>query len=390
MPGWLWPLDRLAALARCLGGLRVAPAALVRAASAAVGAPVEVRPDVASALEAWCDAVEAADAVRPLARLQLRRIAVEALVTGHRVERSNSAGPRRPILVVCGLPRSGTTLLHRLLSLAPDASGVPFWQLLSPVPPPGRDTRRLSAERRLRALAAVSSVPLDAQHLIRADLPDECTHLFRPAFRSSFFWQVPLYGWLDHMISADPTPAYRAWHAALGVLEPPDRRLVLKDPFHTGYLATLRAVAPDAMIVQTHRDPVETVPSFHRLCMTGHAALCARLDVPRTVEAHMRWLEHHVSQNRAARDTLPPGAICDVDYRALVADPIATVARVHAQLGLPFDNVFEARIAEWIATHPQRAFGDNPYSAEDFGQTRGAIAERFSAYRAAWNLEKPA
>jgi hypothetical protein len=135
------------------------------------------------------------------------------------------------------------------------------------------------------------------------------------------------------------------------------------------------------MIVQTHRDPVETVPSFHKLAMTAHATLCRRLDVPRTVEAHMRWLEHHVDRNAAARAALPAGAVFDVDYGALVRDPVATVAAVHAHFGLPFEARLEERLDAWLAENGQRRFGDNPYTATAFGQRPEEIAERFSEYR---------
>jgi hypothetical protein len=365
------------------GGLRFDPRALAAKVPRADAAG-PIRPQVLEGLAAWCEAVEAAADLRMLARVQLRRIGVEALDNRARLDAIVARGrpaPRRRLLVVCGLPRSGTTLLHRMLCLAGDAVGVPFWQLVNPIPGPGRDRRRASADLRLRVMARVTPVSLDAQHVIRADLPDECTHLLRPSFLSSFFWQAPLYGWLDWLLRQDVSGAYADWHAFLGLLEPEGRRLVLKDPFHTGHLREIHRVAPDAMIVQTHRDPVETVPSFHKLATTAHATLCRRLDVPRTVEAHMRWLEHHVARNEEARKALPPGAVLDVQYGALVRDPVATVAAVHAHFGLPFDAALEGRMRAWLAGNGQRRFGDNPYSAAAFGQAPEAIAERFADYR---------
>jgi len=377
LPAVFQVADSLAGAWHGLGGLRFDPEAF---ASRVPG----LRPQVREGLAAWCEAIDASADLRPLARLQLRRLGVEALVNRARLDALTATrppAPQRAPMIVCGLPRSGTTLLHRMLSLADDAAGLPFWQLVNPLPGPGPDRRRVSAERRLQVMKWITPVSLDAQHVIRADLPDECTHLFRPSWLSSFFWQAPLYGWLEWLLRQDVSAGYADWHALLGLLEPEGKRLVLKDPFHTGYLRELVRVAPGAMIVQTHRDPVETVPSFHKLCVTAHATLCHRVDLPRTVEAHQRWLEHHLAGNAAARAELPPGKLFDVDYPALVRDPVGTVAAVHAHFGLPFDAALEDRLRAWLGQNGKSRFGENPYSAEAFGQRPEEIAERFSTYR---------
>src|SRR5688572_6588037 len=42
----------------------------------------------------------------------------------------------RPLFVT-GEPRSGTTLLHALLAVDPEARALRFWQVMHPSPPPG-------------------------------------------------------------------------------------------------------------------------------------------------------------------------------------------------------------------------------------------------------------
>lgn len=284
------------------------------------------------------------------------------------------ARPVRAPLVVCGLPRSGTTLLHRLLALADDAAGLPLWQLLEPIPPRrGPDERRAHAERNIAWLGGLVPVSLDAQHYVRPDLADECAHLLRTAFVGSMPWQAPAYGWLDWTLGADVGPAYRVWAALLARLEPDGARLVLKDPFHAGWLDALLAACPDAMVVQTHRDPVEVVPSFHKLCTTMHAVLTPRPDVPRTVAANTRWLAWTADRMR------PTGV--QVAYRDLVRDPVAEVARIHAAYGLPLTEGHVARMRVFLAENAQRRHGGNEYSLAQFGQREEEIVERFSAYR---------
>jgi hypothetical protein len=298
------------------------------------------------------------------------------------------ARPRRPPLVVCGLPRSGTTLLHRLLALADDAAGIPLWQLLEPIPPKdGPDRRRDHAVRNLEWLGRLVPVSLDAQHLVRPDLPDECGHLLRASFMGSMPWQVPAYGWLQWSLRVDPGPAYRVWAAFLAVLEPEGRRLVLKDPFHAGNLAALLACCPDACVAQTHRDPLELVPSFHKLATTIHRVLVPAIDLPRTVRAHMEWLETLVERNAEARRALAPARVVDVGYRALVADPLGEVARIHDAFGLPLTATHEERIARWMVEHPRREHGPNPCSVAEYGQTDDEIRTRFAGYCRTFDLD---
>jgi hypothetical protein len=301
------------------------------------------------------------------------------------------ARPRRAPLVVCGLPRSGTTLLHRLLELADDAAGVPLWQLIEPLPPSrGPDLRRALVARGVGRLAQLVPVSLDAQHYVRPDLSDECSHLLRTSFLGSMPWQVPAHGWLEWSLRQDCRPAYRAWAAFLSRLEPPGKRLVLKDPFHAANLDALIAACPDALVVQTHRDPVEVVPSFHKLCATMHAALVPRLDLGRSVAAQTRWLEEVVRRNAAGREQVPARQLVDVDYRALMADPVAAVARIHEAFALPLGEGHLERMRGYLAANPQRRHGPNPYSAEAFGQSADEVAERFSSYRRRFGMAEAA
>jgi hypothetical protein len=374
-------------VAVALGGWRFDPEALMAWAAEAEGSD-DFGPDdtfLREGLAAYCESVERDARPHGLGRFYAnRRVCRLGLQARIRLAPHVRAGarPTRAPLIVCGLPRSGTTLLHRLLELADDAAGIPFWQLVDPMPPPrGPDRRRELAQLSLGRLQRVVSLPLDAQHLVRADLADECGHLLRTAYLGAMPWQLPVYGWLDWSMRQDSAPAYRVWAAYLSRLEPPGKRLVLKDPFHAANLLPLLAVCPDAAIVQTHRDPVQVLPSFHKLCSTMHAVLVPALDLARMVEAHMTWLSWLLERNTAARASLPPRRVLDIDYRELVADPIATVGGIHDALGLPMTEEHVQRMRGWLADHGQRSHGENPYTPEAFGQSAAEIAERFQIYR---------
>lgn len=341
-------------------------------------------PHFRPALEQLLESGERDARLHFLGRRHLHELVLRALVTRLRlVARAPEAAriPLRPPLLVCGLPRSGTTFLHRLLAHATDARGIPLWQLMDPLPGPGPDRRIAEAEARLARLKSLVPTSIDAQHLMRADLPDECGHLFKPTFLSSLYWLVPATGYLDWYPRQDFRPAYREYRDLLALLADPSKRLVLKDPFHAMNLPALFAAVPDAMVVQTHRAPSEILPSFHKLALTMHAVLSDGVDVGRVVAADTAWLEHVARRSVEDRASVPAKQVLDVDYRALVADPVAVVRDVHARFHLGWSDGLEARLQRFVADNGQRKHGDNPYDAGAFGQTTDEIDGRFSAYR---------
>src|SRR4029079_2784289 len=92
----------------------------------------------------------------------------------------------RPLFVL-GLPRTGTTLLQRLLSLHSGARFLPFWEAYQPFPlsmsayKGGIDGRLAKAKRSMAILKWVGP-ELDKIHPIEAEDPEECYHLFRTHF----------------------------------------------------------------------------------------------------------------------------------------------------------------------------------------------------------------
>lgn len=382
-------LNGVGALARTAGVSlgRLSPDDLERAASRREGHDDFGDPHFRAGLEILVESLESDANLHTLGRLHMRSLLIELLVTRLRLSRLQARPPTRgeaatlPPLIVCGLPRSGTTFLHRMLAQRSDARPLPLWELREPIPAPGPDQRWARAQARDRRLATLLPEGVDAQHLMRADLPDECGHLFKVALWSSLFWQVPVYRYLEWYLEADPTLAYREYRALLDALAIPGRRLVLKDPFHAWQLPSLFRVIPDAMVVQTHRDPLELVPSFHKLTTTFQAVLSERVDQPRTVELNMRWLQALVRESSDARPGLGPGRVCDVDYSDLVAEPLAVVEAIHDHFGLELDAIARERISQFVTRNHQRKYGANPYAAADFGQCEDEIAEAFADYR---------
>lgn len=294
----------------------------------------------------------------------------------------------RPVFVV-GLPRTGTTILHNLLALDPANRAPMSWEVMSPSPPPEgaartTDRRVRRAARQLRWLDRLAP-EFKAIHPLGATLPQECIAITAHSFLSDQFpimHFVPAYqSWLARQ---DLGPAYEFHKRFLQQLQwrHARDRWVLKAPAHLFSLEALFATYPDATVIQTHRDPLEVVASLASLVAALHGAFSKGVN-PRAVgpELTARWAGA-MNDAIAARARLEAQnkRFLDVPYKAFVADPIAMVRRIYAELEIPFTDEAEGRMRRFLADNPKDQHGRHKYSLEQFGLDRAEESRRFAPY----------
>ena len=180
-------------------------------------------------------------------------------------------------LVVCGLPRTGTTMLHRVIAEDPEFDSAKWYETRFPAPfdgwdpcaPDAPDERIAVAKEEVRMTLELAP-ELMAIHPFDATSPDEEIMLLEQSFYSAVpdsYCRLPSYAeWVD---AQDQMPGYRyllrmlqflQWqHRQRGGVRP---RWTLKSPHHLHYLRELFTLFPDATVVQTHREPEQIVPSI--------------------------------------------------------------------------------------------------------------------------------
>jgi hypothetical protein len=289
----------------------------------------------------------------------------------------------RPIFIT-GLPRSGTTFLHRLLLEDPQNRGPRVWQTIAPYPPRrGRDDRLRRVARQLRAFERLAP-EFRALHPLEADSPQECSEISAHAFRSLRFdttYRIPSYRrWLDQ---AGHLPAYRMHRRFLQHLQhqSPGGRWVLKCPDHLFALDALRTVYPDARLVFVHRDPVKVLLSVAKLTEVLRRPFTRRLD-PREIgrQESARWLEGTRRMLAVGDDAGLAEPVHHVHHAALTADPVGTVAGVYRHFGLPLDPDVAGAIARFAGGLPNGGYGPRNYRFEDHGLNADAEREKFRCY----------
>jgi len=296
-------------------------------------------------------------------------------------------------LVIFGWYRTGTTLLHNLLTADPDHRAPATWEIFFPVPF-ARDPRR---DRQLRRAATAFMlktnrfiVPEQARaHYIELDFPEECFFLFENAGCSTtLFNTYQAYDYGFGLLDEDLRPVYAEHKLQLQILSlaQPRRRWVLKCPFHLWALDALQATYPDALFVQTHRDVRKSLPSNCSLSAMTTSKFVNHLDL----RAHGAFWEafYAVGMERglASRRRIAPERIADVRTHDLSRTPVATIAAMYQQLGLAFPRELENAYRNEALRHPKDAHGRHVYTPEEFGLDPDRLAERFADYHARFGL----
>ena len=377
---------------------RVAPSgpleleALLATALRRARAPSFADPSFLPALEILLDSMNAEARLNGVGRWLQRERLIGNLVNRRRLEpllpteAEAEATPLPPLVVIAGLQRSGTTLLQRLLAAAPGARSLPSWEALNPAPlpdegPTPRRRRRTAwwARQVVRHLAP----EFFAIHPIEIDEPEEEVLLADLTFESQTaeaLLHVPTYAaWVE---ARDAEPVYRYLRRVLHLLgrARPHTHWVLKSPMHLDHLEVLARTFPEAIIVQTHRDPRRTVPSFASLVARSRGLFSDHVS-PADIGA--QWsgrIERMVRRALAARDRLPEARFVDVDYAALVADPVGAAAVVHERAGLPWDAGTAAALAAARERNRRGRYGRHRYHLADFALDEASLRERFAGY----------
>jgi len=303
--------------------------------------------------------------------------------------------PLRPPIIVIGLPRTGTTFLHRMLAADPANRAVPMWELMRPLPN-SRTTCSWKGSATYRRYMAKSEIGLwpklardaDRKRYFRPDLPDECMWLLNATFVSFGFWVLaPVYRYLEWYKKHDRFKSYMEYRQMLQVLQAvdPNRRLTLKAPAHTGSIDALLHAIPDALIIQIHRDPVTACNSFSSLLYTIHSAVSNKIDIKAMAFANLSFLANEIQRNIAARATLP-NTIVDVHYDKLATEPIATVGDIYEHFGLRWSETFQDNLNSYVTSNPKGKHGDHNYDSATFGLTDAEISRQFEQYYKRFNI----
>ena len=299
--------------------------------------------------------------------------------------------PIRAPVFITGMPRSGTTLLHRLILQDPSTIAPRLFQLVYPYPSRagrfGTMLRKKWVSLQL-ALFRLIAPELNALHPVAVDAPEECTDITAHVFQSLRFdatYRVPSYNsWLERNGFLN---AYRFHRRFLQHLDAqlPGRRWILKAPDHLFALDDVRKVYPDAHLVFVHRDPVRVLASVVKLTEVLRRPFTRsidRVEIGREVSAS--WLN---GAERMSALSSGDDSVLHLYYRQIASSPLDAVRAVYRHCGLTLTEEAEGRMRRWLRTtgHDNRPGRD--YKLAEFGLDPHVLRERFARYTDTFGIE---
>lgn len=291
--------------------------------------------------------------------------------------------------IIIGLPRTGSTMLHRLLAASPNLTAVKWWESVFPLPrgilnEADVKARQSDAETLVDDILSAAQ-GFEAIHPLNAHAYDEELPLIEQSFVSNLpesMMYLPSYGaWL---LQADQTRAYEELIDYLKILQwaAPERRgkkWVLKCPHHLTAIQTCLDLFPNAVIVMTHRPVEDLVPSWCSMVATLTGAYS---DKDFSILQAKHWterLKRNLSDMIEARSEHEERFI-DINYKDLLSKPEHAAERFFKAVNL---SVEPEDVSAWTAWLKSNRRGDRPkheYSMEQFGLNPRLLKSEFDFY----------
>ena len=292
--------------------------------------------------------------------------------------------------VLTGLPRTGSTMLHRMLASAPELTSVKWYeaQNYTPLenedyndPSPRKDIAKDILNFMLKKIPELMSIhPMDIEQA------DEEVIILGQLFSSSMLestYFVPNYAnWLTKQ---NPGKSYSDLIEILQSLQWQDssrknKSWILKTPGHLMSLGTVVKYFPMAKIIMTHRDPVSTVPSY---CSMESALYKMNTDAISDFEIGNYWLDRlseWLNNFIEVRNSIPDDRFIDINYLDLVEAPEKIGAQVLKSINVNDDILTKEMMEKWINANKRENRQKHNYKLSDYGLTNESISNKFKDY----------
>jgi hypothetical protein len=297
-----------------------------------------------------------------------------------------------PPLIICGLPRVGSTKLHQLLAKSGDFQALLFCQGFNPARAAREnsrdDERRIEEAARFLNWRSARNPLADAAHYLAAREPEEDTYLLEFTLHTYWpttYFEVPSF--LRWLAGQDRSHAYEYLKQLLQYLQwqfhPPSARRpwLLKSPLNLGFEREMATHLTGARFVMLHRNPIEVIPSLVaivrelRKLYSGTAG-----DLRKAGAWAIDEYSSAMARHLAWRRSLTPGTVLDIPYTDVRDDYVSVLSRVYDFLGMTLTAAALERMATWAGDNEQHKHGIHQYSLQESGLTVALIRERFADY----------
>jgi Sulfotransferase family len=323
-----------------------------------------------------------------ISRLLVNRLRFQRDMTRYpEILREDVADP----LVIMGLPRTGTSMMNRLLAADPRAESLSTWRCFNPAPFPDAEAGvrdpRIAPVELIEATLRKHNPESIAMHEFMAEGAEEEGYLHLFSFRAPLqvvMWPgVP--GYLEYLRRLPQEPSYRYVKKLLQYLQWQDggkrgRHWILKNPGHLGYIKELLTQHPKATLFLAHRNVAEVIPS---ICRVIELTLLGRNRVSRT-DIGQTMLDYWGGEMRRFQETRkrlgPKLKLLEYSYKRVVSDPIGVTEEIYAAADIAMTKEARQCLEQWHAQNQQYKHGKYVYTLEQYGLTEEKVFDAFGAY----------
>jgi hypothetical protein len=280
-------------------------------------------------------------------------------------------------MIIAGLPRTGTTHLHNLISADPALRSLPYWESMQPVPFPAEsalantpdDPRLARTEGGLVMLEAVMPEFKRMHEMTTWHVHEEIQILAIDFSTMLFETMAPMPTWREYYLAHDQRPHYEFMKTVLKACQflRGGDRWILKSPQHLEQFGPVIDTFPDATVLVTHRDPVSVMVSMGTMIAYSARMSLDPIDPSRIANYWADRLETMLNAAMNDRDLLPDAQSMDVRFDQFMADDLGTVRRIYELADQPMDAAAEAAMAEYGATHQRDRHGKVIYDPAQLG-----------------------
>ena len=336
--------------------------------------------------------------------------------------------PVRSPIFVTGLPRTGTTFLHRLLAVDKQFRAPLLWELLACTPninkPRTKETeaeyeedllkRKQFVKKLIEFRKSVGDNTLSHIHTFDYDLPEECLVALTDEIPIQLSLLYGVYVSSEEFLNLDQTKAYQWYRQQLQMISyqigetKNPRKYMLKCPAHLSAIKPIATAFPDAKIIWTHRHPISAVTSLCSLIKSVHGVFYTntrsadnKMTISDLVGSAIKKMSG-VLLNRAPEDIKETGLDhTDVIYDDLIKNPKAVIQQIYKKFNWKYTNEYDTDLDSFLAEDKlkrERIKKENQtkgaalhtYRPEDYGLTKEELSVgKFADYIKKFNLPVP-
>jgi len=300
-----------------------------------------------------------------------------------------------PIFIL-GSPRSGSSIMHELLSLDPANRAPAAWEVWNPTPPPETATYHSDAriaQRQAFFEAIYAAMPeMRSMHRMGATLPSECVEMTSLEFASVVFfvgYYLPSYSrWLYD--EADFSKVFASHRRYLQLLQwrAPGAPWVLKSLYNMHYMDDFLRAYPDARIIWLHRDPIKALASGAHLSSVAGRASSDSIDPSLNARdaAHWSVIQHNRMVDVQERKLVPPERLINIHFADFVKDHAGTVKKIYAHFGRELSPLAEQEMRDYVRENTAEKHGKHSYSLAEIGLDENDYRAKLARYQSYFNV----